>query len=93
MNPTRRINLQVQTYAVSDHDFPLFGVLFPFPFGTFRFPGYIRADLSGSYLLREVEHSRLRLLTRVDNLLNREYYNGGFVAPKATFRTGLRWEF
>ena len=93
ITPWHRLNLHLQTYAVSDHDFPLYGVLFPFPFGTFRFPGYLRADLTGSYLLREGEHSRLRLLARVDNLLNREYYSGGFVAPKATLRAGLRWEF
>ncbi|MBI2819679.1 MAG: TonB-dependent receptor, partial [Acidobacteria bacterium] len=93
LNPSHRLNLQLQAYAISNHDFPLFGVLFPFPFGTFRFPGYVRADLTGSYLLLEGERGRLRLLTRVDNLFNREYYNGGFVAPKATLRAGLRWDF
>ncbi|MBI3934628.1 MAG: TonB-dependent receptor [Acidobacteria bacterium] len=91
--PTPRLNLQLQTYAVSDHDFPLFGALFPFPFGTFRFPGYLRADLTASYLLRDGERARLRLLVRVDNLLNREYYHGGFAAPKTSLRAGLRWEF
>ena len=93
LNPTQRLNLYLQTYAISDHDFPLFGALFPFPFGTFRFPGYVRADLTGSYLLLEGERNRLRLLARVDNLLNREYYHGGFLAPQATVRTGLRWDF
>lgn len=91
--PWRRLNLQLQTNAVSDHDFPLFGALFPFPFGTFRFPGYVRADLTGNYLLHQGERTRLRLLARVDNLLSREYYSGGFAAPKTTIRTGLRWDF
>lgn len=93
VSPSHQLHLQLQTYAISKYDYPLFGVLFPFPFGTFRFPGYVRADLTGSYLLLEREHSRVRLLTRVDNLFNREYYNGGFLAPKATFRTGVRWDF
>ena len=93
VSPARRLKLQLQTYALSNHEFPLFGVLFPFPFGTFRFPGYVRTDLTGDYLLFEAEHSRLRLLARVDNLFNREYFQGGFVAPQATLRAGLRWDF
>jgi outer membrane receptor protein involved in Fe transport len=93
VSPSPSLHLQLQTSAVSDHDFPLFGVLFPFPAGTFRFPGYVRADLTGSYLLHSAEHSSLRLLARVDNLLNREYYHGGFLAPKATARAGLHWNF
>ncbi|HWP83979.1 MAG TPA: TonB-dependent receptor [Terriglobia bacterium] len=93
LRPARRLSLHWQTYAVSQHDVPLFGSHPPFPFGTYRFPGYVRADLTGSYLLRDGERSQVRLHMRVDNLFDREYYHGGFLAPGATLRAGLRWEF
>jgi iron complex outermembrane receptor protein len=93
MQPWRRLNLDWQTYAVSSHDFPLFGASFPFSSGTYRFPGYVRADLTGTYLLREGERTKVRLVVRIDNLLNRKYYNGGFLAPQATVRSGLRLEW
>jgi iron complex outermembrane receptor protein len=93
VNPAPRLDLHLQLYALSNHEFPLFGVLFPFPFGTYRFPGYARADLIANFLLHQAEGSRVQLLGRVDNLFNREYYHGGFLAPKATARAGLRWEF
>jgi outer membrane cobalamin receptor len=92
VRPLRRLNLHLQTYAVSDHDFPLFGSEFPFSFG-YRFPGFVRQDLTASYLLYDTERARLRLLARVDNLLNQEYYHGGFLAPKAVLRAGLRFDF
>jgi vitamin B12 transporter len=91
VQPWRRLHLQLDLYAVSDHDFPLFGATFPSP--TLRFPGYALANLTAGYVVHETEHTRLRWLLRVDNLLNREYFNGGFLEPKATARTGLRWEF
>ena len=93
LEPIRRVHLHLQTYAVADHDFPLFGSAFPFPFGVYRFAGYARVDLTASTDLLERESHTLRYVIRVDNLLNEEYYNAGFLAPKATLRTGLRWEF
>lgn len=93
VEPTRRLHFHLQTYTVSNHDFPLFGSVFPFPSGVYRFAGYARLDLTASADLLERESHTLRYVIRVDNLLNEEYYNAGFLAPKATLRTGLRWEF
>lgn len=93
VEPVRRLQTHLQVYAVSDHDFPLFGSAFPFPFGVLRFPGYARLDLTiGAELLRR-ERSTLRYTLRVDNLLNQDYFSAGFREPGATARTGLRWEF
>ena len=93
VEPTRRLSAHLQVYAVSNHDFPLFGSTFPFPFGVFRFPGYARLDLTlGAELLRRERHS-LRWSLRVDNLLDQQYFSAGFREPGAVARTGLRWEF
>ena len=91
--PTRRFQLSFQGYAVSAHDFPLFGLVFTIPSEIFRFDGYTLMDLTGSYVLHEGERTRLRFVARIDNLLNQEYYQGGFQAPKATVRTGFYFDF
>jgi vitamin B12 transporter len=93
LRPVSRLSLDWRMYAVSSQDFPLFGATFPFPSGTYRFPGYVLANLTASYVVRQTERSRLRFLVRVDNLLNREYFNGGFLEPKATARAGFRLDF
>ena len=91
--PTRLLNLNLQAYAVSNYDFPVFGLVFSIPSQTYRFPGYALLNLTGSYILLEAEHARLRFTTRIDNLLNQEYFQSGFWAPKAVVRTGIHVDF
>jgi len=93
VTPARRLRFHLQTYAVSNHDFPLFGSASPFPSGVYRFPGYALLDFTTSADLVEKERRKLRFTLRVNNLLNREYFNAGFLEPDLTVRTGLRWEF
>lgn len=93
IRPTRRLNLNLQGSAVSDYDFPVFGLVYTIPAQTYRFQGYTLLDLTGSYVLHDSEKSRLRFVVRVDNLLNQEYFSGGFLAPKATVRAGIHFDF
>jgi outer membrane receptor protein involved in Fe transport len=93
VNPTQRLRLHILATGASDYDFPVFGLTFAIPGSTYRFPGYARLDLTGTYVVHRGERSRVEWITRVDNLLNREYYQGGFIVPKATVRSGVRWAF
>ena len=93
LRPTKRLNLNLQGYALTSHDFPVFGLVFAIPVETYRFPGYTLLDFTASYVLFERERSKMRWITRVDNLLNQEYYQGGFLAPQATVRTGIHFDF
>ncbi|OFV96147.1 MAG: hypothetical protein A3F68_04760 [Acidobacteria bacterium RIFCSPLOWO2_12_FULL_54_10] len=93
VSPSRRVNLNLQGYSVSDYDYPAFGIVFTIPSETYRFAGYTLLDVTGSLVLRESDESRLRYVLKVENLLDRQYYQGGFLAPGATVRTGVHWEF
>ncbi|MBI4458841.1 MAG: TonB-dependent receptor [Acidobacteria bacterium] len=93
IRPARRLNLNFQALAVSEHDFPVFGLLFTIPPQTYRFQGYTLIDLTASYLLWERERSRLRVVFRGENLLNQEYFQEGFLAPRATARAGIHFDF
>jgi iron complex outermembrane receptor protein len=91
--PTPRIGLYAVIAGASSHDFPVFGLTFAIPSSAYRFPGYARVDLAGSYTFYRGERGRAQWVTRVENLLNREYYHGGFLVPQATARSGVRLEF
>ena len=93
VNPTRRVRLHFLATGASDYDFPVFGLTFTIPSSTYRFPGYARLNLAGVYTAYRGERARVEWVTRIDNLLNREYYQGGFLVPKATVRSGVRVEF
>ena len=93
VNPTRRVRLHVLATGASNYDFPVFGLTFTIPSATYRFAGYARVDVAGVYTAYRGERARVEWVTRVDNVLNREYYQGGFVVPQATARTGVRVEF
>jgi iron complex outermembrane receptor protein len=93
VKPSPRVGLHVLATGASAHDFPVFGLTFAIPSSTYRFPGYARVDLTGSYAFYRGERGRAQWVTRVENLMNREYYHGGFLVPKATVRSGVRFEF
>ena len=93
LKPSSRVALHLLASGASDHDFPIFGLTFAIPPSSYRFPGYARLDLTGTYTFYRGERGQAQWVTRVENLLNREYYHGGFVVPKATVRSGVRFEF
>ena len=67
----------------------------PSIFGSrvFRFDPVTKVDLGASYRLRLSEFRSLRLFGRVDNLLDRQYYENGFLNPGATGTAGLEFSF
>ena len=67
----------------------------PTIFGSrvFRFDGITKIDLGGGYRLPLSEFRSLRFYGRVDNLLDRKYYENGFLNPGALGVAGLEFEF
>jgi vitamin B12 transporter len=68
---------------------------FPSPsFNTlFIFDGYVKADLGAGYTLPVNDRHNLRFYGKVDNVLDRTYFESGFRAPGATFIGGLSYRF
>lgn len=60
---------------------------------AFAFPGFMKADIVGNYLLWSNESKSVRFYAQVDNLLNQRYYQNGWLAPMANFRSGLTFAF
>ncbi|MBV6431850.1 MAG: Vitamin B12 transporter BtuB [Bryobacteraceae bacterium] len=71
--------------------------LTPFYTGTgtraFVFPGARKADLAASYSILVRDRASLRLFARVDNFLNRTWYEDGFRVPKAWAVGGIKLVF
>ena len=60
---------------------------------VFRFDSITKVDLGASYRLPLSEFRSLRFFARVDNLLDRQYYENGFLNPGATGTAGLEFSF
>jgi len=60
---------------------------------VFRFDPITKLDLGASYRLPLSEFRSLRFFGRVDNLLDRQYYENGFLNPRATGTAGLEFSF
>ncbi len=60
---------------------------------VFRFDSITKVDLGASYRLPLSEFRSLRFFGRVDNLLDRQYYENGFLNPGATGTAGLEFSF
>ncbi len=87
---TRRLTTTVDLYHYSSN-YSAFSANFePRPF---RFPGFTKTGLVASYRFWDRETKSARAYARVDNLFNRHYYELGFLAPGATFVTGLAYSF
>ena len=67
----------------------------PSIFGSrvFRFDAITKVDLGASYRLPLSEFRSLRFFGRVDNLLDRQYYENGFLNPGAAGTAGLEFSF
>jgi vitamin B12 transporter len=64
-------------------------------FGTraFSFDGPVKADIAMNYTRALTDTTSLRVFTRVDNFLNRTYYEDGFRTPKAWATVGMKYLF
>lgn len=60
---------------------------------VFRFDSITKVDLGASYRLPLSEFRSLRFFGRVDNLLDRQYYENGFLNPGATGTAGVEYSF
>lgn len=59
----------------------------------FLFPGPRRLDTAVQYDLPLKETQTLRFYTRIENVLNRDYYEDGFRTPKVWAAAGIKWLF
>ena len=60
---------------------------------VFRFDSITKVDLGVSYRLSLSEFRNLRFFGRVDNLLDRQYFENGFLNPGAAGTAGLEFSF
>lgn len=57
---------------------------------AYLYPGMTKIDAVVSHNVRNADNYVLKAYAKVDNLLNQRYFENGFLAPRATFVTGLR---
>jgi iron complex outermembrane receptor protein len=60
---------------------------------TYRFEGPLKIDTVGDFRLRQWERGSLHLYGKVENILNRQFYESGFRTPKRWALAGLKFEF
>jgi iron complex outermembrane receptor protein len=82
----RRIDLTFDLFAASSYLLPLYPV-------AYRFAGPVRADIVAGWTKPLGERQSVRVFTRVENILNRTYYEEGFPTPKAWAVAGVKWAF
>lgn len=87
---TRRFTTTVDVYRYSSITSALSA---NFVSRAFRFPGFTKTGLVASYRFWDRENRSARMYARVDNVFDRTYYETGFLAPGATFVTGLSYSF
>jgi iron complex outermembrane receptor protein len=60
---------------------------------AYRYPSFTKADISAAYDVWKTDSGTLRLNTRMENILNRKYYDLGWLAPGMTFVAGTAFQF
>jgi vitamin B12 transporter len=85
---TRRLMTTVTLFHYSNDFDPSVGYL-----QAYEFPGYTKTNLTASYRVWEGDKKSARIYGKVDNLFNQTYYVAGFLAPRATFVTGIAYAF
>jgi iron complex outermembrane receptor protein len=85
---TNRFTTTVDFFHYSSYYDPAVGYL-----QAYLFPGYGKTDVVASYKFWTGEQKSARFYGKVDNLFNETYYVSGFLAPRATFITGVGYSF
>ncbi len=88
----RRLFVNLDWVTASSTLFPLYDPSI-FSSRAFRFDGITKVDLGASYRLPLSEVRGLRFYGRVDNLLDRKYYESGFPNPGAVGVAGMEFSF
>jgi vitamin B12 transporter len=83
---TRRWDVVFDMFAYSSY-------FFPFSSRAFKFDGPVKADLGASYTMPMNDQVSLRFYGRVENLLDREYFENGFRTPGTIFTGGMGFRF
>jgi iron complex outermembrane receptor protein len=88
----RRVLVNFDLSSASDYFAAIFD---PVTFASrgYNFKGLTKADLGASYTLPFNESRSLRFFGYVDNLFDREYFEGGFRTPGRTGRAGATFVF
>jgi vitamin B12 transporter len=86
----RRFDVTFDLIAAGSYHFPLFTGIGS---RAFRFNGPVKGDLVLSYSRPLSDTRSLRLFTRIENVFNRTYYEGGFHTPGAWATAGLKLHF
>ena len=86
----RRFDVTFDLSAISSYS-----PSFPSPsFNTlYIFDGYVKADLGAGYTLTLNDRYSIRFYGKVDNALDRTYFESGFRAPGAVFIGGGSFRF
>ena len=91
---TRRWGKRFDTTFTLYHGSSYYAALFAgFESSAYLFPGFTNAGLMLNYRLWDNEKRSVRVYTKVDNLFNQAYYEAGYLAPRATFASGLGYTF
>lgn len=72
---------------------PVFENGFPFRMAELTFDGFTKGDVFVSYERRQSERVTLVLFGGVENVFNQQYYENGFLAPRALGRGGVSVKF
>ncbi|MGH9341682.1 MAG: TonB-dependent receptor [Acidobacteriota bacterium] len=83
---TRRLDVVFDLFAYGNYYFPFSG-------RAFEFGGPVKADLGGSYTHPLKDKLGLRIYGKIENLLDREYFESGFRTPGLTFTAGMSLRF
>jgi vitamin B12 transporter len=87
----KRVNINFDLAAYSSTYASLFAVNRS---RAFEVPGYVKADVMGSYTLPVGNDRTLRFYGQVENLFNRRYFTGnGWLAPGVVGRGGVAFQF
>lgn len=87
---SERLSFTTDLSYASDYPIPIFAGMGS---RVYRFEGPVKLDTVGSYRLAQWERGSLNLYGKVENLLNRQFYESGFRNPKRWALAGLRLEF
>ncbi|MBY0508088.1 MAG: TonB-dependent receptor plug domain-containing protein [Bryobacteraceae bacterium] len=86
----KRADVTFDLYRASVHYVSFFAVNRARPF---ELPGYTKGDLVGGYQVWRRERQELRGYVKVENILNRAYYENGWRSAKAWAIAGLSYSF
>ncbi len=84
----RRLDLALDLAAVSSYPLRIYGAP-----GWLVFPGPLKVDLACTYRIPLEDRRSISLYGKVENLLNRQYYEDGLATPRAWAIGGLRFRF